>query len=112
MCEPGWSRKLQRTFKHCNRFIVVIPARFAHCLLPGHRDLQGVEYTLDSFQDPHLFVISKQMRQAPDAAATVMYYYILDGSIYQTPTIHGALSARLVRLEAVIKKPAYHSHTC
>lgn len=60
-------------------------------------DLQGVEYTLDSYQDPHLFVISKQIRQAADAAAAVMYYYILDGSVYQTPTIHGVLSARLSR---------------
>ena len=60
------------------------------------RDLQGIEYTLDSCQEPHLFVICKQERQSADAAVPVMFYYILDGSVYQTPTIHGVLSARLV----------------
>ncbi|DBA69647.1 TPA: hypothetical protein ACH3X2_012707 [Trebouxia sp. C0005] len=59
-------------------------------------DLQGIEYTLDSCQEPHLFVICKQDRQSADAAVPVMFYYILDGSVYQTPTIHGVLSARLV----------------
>jgi len=61
------------------------------------RDLHGIEYTLDSCQEPHLFVICKQERQSADAAVPVMFYYILDGSVYQTPTIHGVLSARLVR---------------
>ncbi|DBA69648.1 TPA: hypothetical protein ACH3X2_012707 [Trebouxia sp. C0005] len=61
------------------------------------RDLQGIEYTLDSCQEPHLFVICKQDRQSADAAVPVMFYYILDGSVYQTPTIHGVLSARLSR---------------
>lgn len=56
-----------------------------------------MEYTLDSCQEPHLFVICKQERQSADAAVPVMFYYILDGSVYQAPTIHGVLSARLVR---------------
>ncbi|KAA6428385.1 MAG: hypothetical protein FRX49_01261 [Trebouxia sp. A1-2] len=63
-------------------------------------DLQGIEYTLDSCQEPHLFVICKQDRQSADAAVPVMFYYILDGSVYQTPTIHGVLSARLKALAA------------
>lgn len=61
------------------------------------RGLQGIEYTLDSCQEPHLFVICKQERQSADAAVPLMFYYILDGSVYQTPTIHGVLSARLSR---------------
>ena len=55
-----------------------------------------MEYTLDSCQEPHLFLICKQRRQTAESAVALMFYYILDGSIYQTPTIHGALSARLV----------------
>ena len=63
-------------------------------------ELQGVEFRLDVVQEPHLFVIGKWRRQTPDLAAALMYYYVLDGSVYQTPTIHAALSARLVRLHA------------
>ena len=62
-----------------------------------------MEYTLDSCQEPHLFVICKQERQSADAAVPVMFYYILDGSVYQTPTIHGVLSARLVRAYPVCR---------
>ncbi|KAL3141210.1 hypothetical protein ABBQ38_003550 [Trebouxia sp. C0009 RCD-2024] len=60
-------------------------------------ELHGVEYTLDSCQEPHLFVICKQLRKAADLAAPEMFFYILDGSVYQTPTIHAAFSARLNR---------------
>lgn len=60
------------------------------------RELHGAEYTLDSCQEPHLFVVCKQIRKAADLAAPQMFFYILDGSIYQTPTIHAAFSARLV----------------
>lgn len=69
----------------------------AHDVMPACRELRGLEYTLDSCQEPHLFVICKQRREAADTAVAVMFYYILDGSIYQTPTIHMVLSARLVR---------------
>ena len=68
---------------------------FTHTAAP-RSDLQGTEYNLDSCQEPHLFVICKQRRTAADMAAPEMFYYILDGSVYQTPTFHAALSARLV----------------
>lgn len=68
--------------------------------MPVCRELHGVEYTLDSCQEPHLFVICKQLRKAADLAAPEMFFYILDGSVYQTPTIHAAFSARLVSLPA------------
>lgn len=66
-------------------------------------ELQGVEFRLDVVQEPHLFVIGKWRRQAPDLAAALMYYYILDGSVYHTPTIHAALSARLSDLDPLTK---------
>lgn len=61
-----------------------------------HRDLQGVEFGLDIVQEPHLFVISKHQRQSQDTMTPLMFFYILDGSIYQTPTLHAMLHARLV----------------
>lgn len=62
------------------------------------RELIGIEYVLDSCQEPHLFVICKQSRRTTDMVAPEMFYYILDGSVYQTPTIHAVFSARLVSL--------------
>lgn len=82
-CSPFWD-------PGCNN----VRARLEQRALTG---LQGIEYTLDSCQEPHLFVICKQERQSADAAVPLMFYYILDGSVYQTPTIHGVLSARLSR---------------
>ena len=80
------------------------------------RELQGIEYTLDSCQEPHLFVVCKQNRKAADMVAPEMFYYILDGSVYQTPTIHAAFSARLVSLPlerrwlcCAIATPAHHN---
>ena len=77
--------------------VCCVSSNVAHDIVPACRELQGMEYTLDSCQEPHLFVVCKQRREAADTAIAVMFYYILDGSIYQTPTIHGVLSARLVR---------------
>ena len=62
-----------------------------------YRDVQGVEFALDTVQEPHLFVISKHQRQSAETTTPLMFFYILDGSIYQTPTLHAALHARLVR---------------
>jgi len=43
----------------------------------------GMEYVLELAQVPHLFVIRKQSRKGPDAAASgalhiFAYYYVLD----------------------------------
>eukprot|EP00887_Chlorella_sp_A99_P005961 scaffold29.g5961.t1 len=64
----------------------------------------GIEYTLVDQQPPHLYVIRKLFRHAdgPSSAAApattdLAYYYILDGNIYQAPSVHVALSARMQR---------------
>ena len=56
-----------------------------------------MEYALADQQPPHLYVIRKLFRH-PDGTSTsdLAYYYILDGSIYQAPSIHAALSSRMV----------------
>ena len=64
-----------------------------------HRTLPpGVEYELQDAQEPHLFVIKKQHRSGPKSTSPLQFYYILDGSIYQAPSLHTALSSRLVPL--------------
>ena len=58
----------------------------------------GPEFVLADAQEPHLFVIRRQLRGAPGAAPVPQaVYYILDGSVYQAPTLEAVLSARLVR---------------
>ena len=63
--------------------------------LPG-----GIEYELKDAQEPHLFIICKQLRTSPSSVSSLRYYYILDGNVYQAPSMHVALASRLV------------SHTC
>ncbi len=56
-----------------------------------------MEYELQDAQEPHLFVICRQLRTAPRAVVKQAVYYILDGSVYQAPSLHAALSSRIVR---------------
>lgn len=58
----------------------------------------GVEYEVQDAQEPHLFIIRKQHRSGPKTTAPLQYYYILDGSVYQAPSLHAALSSRIVRI--------------
>ncbi len=56
----------------------------------------GIEYTIHDSQEPHLFVIHKQMRDTPKKTTSLTFYYILDGRIYQAPPLHAAMSSRMV----------------
>ena len=58
----------------------------------------GLEYVLVDSQEPHLFVLRRQLRGAPGTPPEPQaVYYILDGTVYQAPAIGAVLSARLVR---------------
>eukprot|EP00850_Spirogloea_muscicola_P003556 SM000014S00344 [mRNA] locus=s14:822480:823949:+ [translate_table: standard] len=59
--------------------------------------LTGVEYTMAEAAEPHLFVLRKQRREAPDKATLLAVYYILDGSVYQAPSLHAVIGARTSR---------------
>ena len=61
------------------------------------RSLSGIEFEMHLAQAPHLFVVRKQWRETAQLAHPLTYYYILDGSIYQAPTVQGILASRLVR---------------
>ena len=65
--------------------------------VPGCRTLPaGIEYELKDAQEPHLFIICKQLRTSPSSVSSLRYYYILDGNVYQAPSMHVALASRLV----------------
>lgn len=63
------------------------------------REAPGTEFVLQDAQPPHLFVIRKQFRSVSGAITTAAYYYVLDGTIYQAPTLHAALCCRVVRFD-------------
>lgn len=74
--------------------------------LPTRRRLLGVgvEYLLADSQPPHLFILRKLYRHGGggtgggtgSAITTLAFYYILDGSVYQAPSLQAALQARMV----------------
>ena len=55
-----------------------------------------MEYRLQDSQPPHLFVIRKVNRKGPQSEDNLAFYYILDGAVYQAPTLHAAIAAKLV----------------
>ncbi|CAI7929567.1 unnamed protein product, partial [Closterium sp. NIES-54] len=60
-------------------------------------EMVGWEYSLHMAQEPHLFVLRKQKRDGPDRTTPVAAYYILDGSIYQAPSLHAVIGSRICR---------------
>lgn len=65
---------------------------------PCSRLSSGVEYALQDAQPPHLYVIRRQLRTGGGAEAAVgqACYYVLDGTVYQAPSLYAALSSRMV----------------
>lgn len=60
------------------------------------RKMTGIEYVLSEVLEPNLFVIRKQKRDGPDKTTPMLMYYILDGSIYQSPQLCNIFAARVV----------------
>eukprot|EP00026_Physarum_polycephalum_P011582 Phypoly_transcript_11817.p1 GENE.Phypoly_transcript_11817~~Phypoly_transcript_11817.p1 ORF type:complete len:283 (+),score=42.88 Phypoly_transcript_11817:74-922(+) len=77
--------------KKCNNEILKMQ-RLEMSLL---RNLRGIEYELIHVREPALFVIRKLFRESPDRTIPRAIYYILNGSIYQAPTLFNVLNSRL-----------------
>ena len=70
-----------------------LPPSFLPSLMPA-----GPEFVLVDAQEPHLFVIRRQLRGAPGAPPTPQaLYYVLEGNVYQAPPLGSVLTSRLVR---------------
>ncbi|XP_020090764.1 mediator of RNA polymerase II transcription subunit 6 [Ananas comosus] len=73
-------------------------ARSIHPLDLSHLSkMTGNEYMLSEVMEPHLFVIRKQKRDGPEKVTPMLTYYILDGSIYQSPQLCNVFAARIGR---------------
>lgn len=61
------------------------------------KTMEGIEYSHSS-PCPGLFIITKSFRTLkPPKLEPLAYYYIHEGRIYQAPTLHAILSARLLQ---------------
>jgi hypothetical protein len=55
----------------------------------------GVEYVLQDVQPPHLFVI--RMQSAKEGQLPLGLFYVLEGTVYASPSMHDVLSSRQAR---------------
>jgi MED6 mediator sub complex component len=55
------------------------------------------EYAVTEALDPALYVIHKRRRAAGGAVRRLAVFYVLDGSVYQAPTLHAVVSSRVAR---------------
>lgn len=59
--------------------------------------MTGLEYMLTEAAEPNLFVIRKRWRDGPEKVTDLLAYYVLDGSIYQSPQLTSIFAARVGR---------------
>lgn len=71
-----------------------------------------MEYFLADSQPPHLFILRKLYRHGSGAITTLAFYYVLDGSVYQAPSLQAALLARMVGAAGGMRAPACRALLC
>lgn len=58
--------------------------------------MKGIEFSLVHSVVPTLFLIRRQERISPAVALPISSFYIVDGTIYQSPDLYSVLANRLV----------------
>lgn len=68
------------------------------------KSMRGLEFMLDDSirEEPFLFVIRKQMRSSPSHTDLLEAFYILDGTIYQTPGYLQLVRSRFLKMSLAI----------
>lgn len=60
--------------------------------------MPGIEYQVTSHPSPSLFIITKFLRAIkPPSLEPLAMYYVLEGDVYQAPSIHAILSSRILQ---------------
>lgn len=95
-----------RTMPSKNRSSILWFDYRVQCLRHAHCDVRcvlmrrtlhpGIEFVIHDTQEPHLYVIRKQHRDSPSAVTPLGFFYVLDGRVYQAPTLHASVVSRLV----------------
>lgn len=57
----------------------------------------STQYVLQDAQPPHLFVIRQETKTEGGYDMPVAAYYILDGTVYQSPSLYDVFYSRFVR---------------
>ncbi|TPX70466.1 hypothetical protein CcCBS67573_g06552 [Chytriomyces confervae] len=83
--------------KRCINESLAMQKRFNSLSDLDHRNMTGIEYARHSYSyNPSLFVINKYYRHSPDKLDLLAVYYIVEGTIYQSPDLFTLLSNRLL----------------
>eukprot|EP00899_Mesostigma_viride_P013295 jgi/Mesvir1/21967/Mv08206-RA.1 len=57
----------------------------------------GVEYIVHHAIEPHMYILHKLSRQTESKVSLIGAYYVLDGTIYQSPHLYSVLGGRVTR---------------
>jgi mediator of RNA polymerase II transcription subunit 6 len=83
-----------------NNELVKMQTKFSNlsqsCLTEKLQSMKGIEYCLVHSVPPTLFVIRSQERIQPSVAIPISSFYIVDGTIYQSPDLYSIIANRLV----------------
>lgn len=63
----------------------------------AYRRFTGIEFVIAHAQPPDLFILHKRRRTSPTETTVVGAYHILNGNVYQAPSLFEVLNQRLVR---------------
>jgi len=69
------------------------------CGPPRRRRLTGLEFAVSPLSRPQddLFIVVKRQRSSPDDATDLGAFYILNGNVYQAPSLFEVVNERMVR---------------
>jgi len=80
--------------RQCNNEIV----KMQRLDMDKMKQLKGTEFVLFSHQEPVLYVIRKQRRETPTLAIPQSTYYVINGTIFQSPNVYSVLSSRMLKV--------------
>jgi mediator of RNA polymerase II transcription subunit 6 len=88
--------ELRCVFRRCYRLQQTRADELGNRPLPCRR-FTGIEYVVAHASPPDLFILHKRNRSSPHEATVLGAFYILNGNVYQAPSLFEVLNERIVR---------------
>ncbi|ORX68045.1 MED6-domain-containing protein, partial [Linderina pennispora] len=60
------------------------------------RQMTGIEFAVTYHEAPALFIITKQRRSNPTKVTPVSIYYVVNGNVYEAPSLYSIISTRML----------------